>query len=59
MPYRTVNKTRRVAKTRPVPGINGGTATEVYYDTETYTEQEYYSDSVSSSDAGSSYSGGE
>ncbi len=50
MPHRTVNKTRRVQKTRQIPGVNGGYATEVYYVDEPYTEQEYYSEPVTSND---------
>lgn len=38
-----VTKTRRVAKTRQVPGMNGGFATEVYYEEESYTVNEYVS----------------
>lgn len=49
MGTKRVQKTKRVAKTRQVPGINGGFATEVYYVDETVWENVYVSDSGGSS----------
>lgn len=57
MGTKRVAKTRKVQKTRLVPGSNGGYATEVYIEPETYYVNEYVSDSSSGyTDTSSSYS---
>jgi hypothetical protein len=62
MASRQVRKTRPVTKTRQVPGIGGGTATEVYTTVEEYFVTETYTDNTPSDNSspydGGGYSGG-